>query len=377
MKRIVLGVISLVLFSGSVLFAQDITGTWQGTLHTAQKDLRTVVKIAKTDAGGLKLDLYSIDQSGQGITATTVSFQDKVLKCAIATIDGSYEGKISADGKSISGTWKQGSNTIPLVLERATPETEWTIPEPPAKLPPMAADADPSFEVATIKPSKPEQQGRGFRMQGRNFSTMNTTLVDLITFTYGVQEKQVIGGADWMRTVKFDLSAQPDVSGAPNPDQLKSMVKKLLADRFQLKFHKDKKELSAYLLSMAKGGPKLTKNDSNPDGLPSLFFRGLGVLPARNTTMPEFTQLLQSAVFDRPVVDQTNLAGRWDFLLKWTPDESQFISLGVKVPPPSEAADAPPPIFTAIQEQIGLKLDAGKAQVDVIVIDHVEKPSEN
>ncbi len=93
--------------------------------------------------------------------------------------------------------------------------------------------------------------------------------------------------------------------------------------------------------------------------------------------MTDFTGLMQSAVLDRPVVDQTGLAGKWNFLLKWTADESQFGGMGVKLPPPTDAADAPPPLFTAIQEQFGLKLEAGKAQVPVLVIDKVEKPSAN
>ena len=77
--------------------------------------------------------------------------------------------------------------------------------------------------------------------------------------------------------------------------------------------------------------------------------------------MGDFTQLMQAVVLDRPVVDQTGIQGRWNFVLKWTPDESQFGGMGVKVPPPTNAADAPPPLFTAIQEQIGLKLEARKA----------------
>lgn len=93
--------------------------------------------------------------------------------------------------------------------------------------------------------------------------------------------------------------------------------------------------------------------------------------------MEDFAGVMQSAVLDRPVVDQTGLQGRFDFILKWTPDESQFGGLGVKVPPPSENADAPPNLFTAIQEQMGLKLEPTKAPVAVLVIDHVEKPSEN
>jgi uncharacterized protein (TIGR03435 family) len=93
--------------------------------------------------------------------------------------------------------------------------------------------------------------------------------------------------------------------------------------------------------------------------------------------MGDFAGLMQSAVLDRPVVNRTALDGKWNFLLKWTPDESQFAGLGVKVPPPSDAADAPPPLFTAIQEQLDMKLDAQKTAVDVMVIDHVDHPSPN
>jgi uncharacterized protein (TIGR03435 family) len=108
-----------------------------------------------------------------------------------------------------------------------------------------------------------------------------------------------------------------------------------------------------------------------------LFFGPLGTLHVANATMGDFAGLMQSAVLDRPVVDHTGLDGKWNFLLKWTPDESQFAGLGVKVPPPSDAADAPPPLFTAIQEQLDLKLDAQKTPVDVMVIDHVDHPSPN
>ena len=354
-----------------------IEDTWQGTLHIPDHDLRIVLKVSKDDKGNLKALNYSIDQGGQGIPVSAITFQDGELKFSIEMIDGSYDGKMSSDGNSITGQWKQGPNPLPLVFVRATPATAWAIPEPPPRLAPMAADANPSFEVATIKPSKPDAPGKMFRVQGDRFSTLNTTLADLIKMAYNVQDKQILGAPDWTFTDKYDIAAQPDVPGAPNQDQLKLMVKKLLADRFQLKFHNDKKELSAYVLTVAKGGPKMKKNDSDPNGLGGRFFRGLGVLTFTNSTMADFCDLMQAAVLDRPVVDQTNLPGKWDFLLKWTPDESQFGGMGIKVPPPSDAADAPPPLFTAIQEQIGLKLEAGKAQVPVMVIDHVDKPSEN
>jgi uncharacterized protein (TIGR03435 family) len=357
--------------------AQDLTGTWQGTLHAGQ-DLRTVLKVTKTDAGGYKADFYSIDQGGQPFPVTKISLDASVMKYSIAPFDLKYEGKLSADGKTIEGTSTQGGNALPLNFARATPETEWSIPKPPPPIPPMAANADPSFEVATIKPSKPDDQRKAFIVQGNRFQIINQPLTQMISFAFDVQAKQVIGLPDWAETDRFDMDGKPDGEGAPNGKQWKIMIQKLLADRFKLAFHKDKKELSVYVLSVSKTGQKMTKDDSNPDGLPALFFQGgLGKLNVRNALMTDFTGLMQSAVLDRPVLDQTEITGRWDFQLNWTPDESQFKGMGVTIPPPTDSADAPPNLYTAIQEQIGLKLEATKAPADVMVIDHVEKPSAN
>lgn len=356
---------------------KSIEDTWQGTLHLPQRDLRLVIKFTGGDKGELKGTMYSIDQGGQALPTSSASFQDGTVKFAAQMIDMTYEGKLSSDGKSITGTFTQGNQPTPLVLERATAETAWTIPEAPKPVPPMAADAKPVFEVATIKPSKPDQPGKAFTVRGGRFVTINTTLVDLIKFAYSLQDKQVSNAPDWGSSDKFDINAQPDIPGTPNTDQLRGMVQKLLTDRFQLKFHEDLKEMPAYILSVAKGGEKMEKSAADAGSLPALFFRQLGVLTVRNATMQNFAQLMQSAVLDRPVVDHTGLTGRYNFLLKWTPDESQFGGMGMKVPGPSDAADAPPPLYTAIQEQIGLKLEAGKAQVRVLVLDHVEHPSAN
>jgi uncharacterized protein (TIGR03435 family) len=357
--------------------AQDLSGTWQGTLHVG-KDLRLVAKISKTDSGAYKAAFYSIDQGGGSLPANTTTLQESTVKIAITGIGAKFEGKLSADGKTIEGNWSQGPNPLPLTLTRATPETEWTIPEPPPVIPPMAANANPSFEVATIKPSKPDAPGKGFIVDGRRFKTINTTLGDLISFTYGIHPKQLVGAPAWVDTDKFDITAQPDGEGTPSQQQWKTMWQKLLAERFKLAFHHDKKELSVYVLSVGKAGPKLTKSQGDPNGLPGLFFRQLGALSGRNATMGEFSSMiLQNAVLDRPVLDQTGITGRWDFTLNWTPDDSQFASFGVKIPPPTDAANAPPNLYTAIQEQLGLKLEATRAPADVLVVDHVEKPSEN
>jgi uncharacterized protein (TIGR03435 family) len=354
---------------------QDITGTWQGTLQ-AGRDLRTVIKVSK-DGGELKAVVYSIDQGGASMPTSGVTFQGSTLKFTVPGVGATFDGKLSADGKSIAGTMTQGDRPLPLNLTRANADTAWAIPEPPARATPMPADASPAFEVATIKPSRPEAQGKGFNVQGRTFRAINTSVTDIITFMYGVHTTQLVGGPSWMSSDKFDVSGQPDQPGTPSLNQWRGMMQKLLADRFKLAFHRDRRELSVYALTVAKSGSKMTKNESDPNGLPALFFRGLGLLPARNANMAEFAGLLQGAVLDRPVVDQTGLAGRFDFTLNWTPDETQFGGLGVKVPPPADSATAPPGLFTAIQEQLGLKLDATKAPVEVFVIDRVEKPSEN
>jgi uncharacterized protein (TIGR03435 family) len=337
-----------------------------------------VIKVQKDEKGALKVTGYSIDQNGQPIGADSASFEDGEFKFGIQAIDAKYDGKMSGDGKSIAGTFTQGPGSNPLLLERATPATEWVIPPPPPKLDPMPADAHPGFEVATIKPSQPDRPGKGFGVQGSHFRTINTTLSDLISFAYGIQKKQIVGAPDWVMTDKWDIEGQPDVPGAPNKDQVAGMVQKLLADRYQLKFHKETKEMPAYVLGVAKTGQKMKENTSG-GALPGLFFTNFNpvTLNVQNATMDDVAHLFQSAVLDRPVVDQTEIKGKWNFLLKWTGDDSQFGDMGVKVPPPSDAADAPPPLFTAIQEQLGLKLEAGKAQVPAYVIDKVEKPTAN
>ena len=376
MKQFMPWMAAFATLASSALLAQTLTGTWQGTLQ-AGRELRTVIKISTTDKDTLKAILYSIDQGAQGIPVNPVTLQGSTVRMSVPGIGGAYEGKLSADGNSIAGTWTQGPNPLPLNLTRATPATAWAIPEPPAPPKPMAADASPVFEVATIKPSKPEGQGKGFLVRGRQFSTLHTSLSDLITFAYGVHARQITGGPAWIETEKYDLAAKPDGEGQPNDKQWKMMLQKLLADRFQLAFHRDKKELAVYAIVIAKNGPKLAKSEGDPNGLPGLFFRGLGVLPARNATIADFAGTMQSAVLDRPVVDQTGLPGRYDFTLTWTPDEFQFGGLGIKVPPPADNADAPPDLFTAIQQQLGLKLESTKTPAEILVIDRAERPSEN
>jgi uncharacterized protein (TIGR03435 family) len=375
MKKLMLGLIALTaLIATPALRAQDLSGNWQGTLH-AGKDLRIIVRLTKDDSR-LKAVMYSIDQGGQPIDTTGVALQGTDFKFTVPSVNGTYEGKLSADAKFITGTWRQGQS-LPLTLVRATPETAWEIPAPPTPLKPMAADVDPAFEVATIKPSDPNVPGNWFSVKGRNYTTHNISLAGLIESAYGVHAKQIVNGPDWFDKDTYDLNAVPDGEGQPSDKQWNTMMQKLLADRFKLTFHHEQRELPVFTLTVGKDGTKNMAENTSGGPLPSLFFQGAkgGIsLPARNATMKDFTGLLQEVVLDRPVVDQTGLKGRYDFTLKWAPDDSQF---GGHVPTASDDPSAPPSLFTALQEQVGLKLESTRTAVDVLVIDHVEKPSPN
>lgn len=121
---------------------------------------------------------------------------------------------------------------------------------------PMAADATPGFEVATIKPSVPDAPGRWIRMNGRNFSMLNTSLSYLITFAYGIHARQLTGAPGWVETDSYNLAGIPDKPGKPDQEQLKMMVRKLLADRFKLSSHNGNLELGVYAITVAKTGAK-------------------------------------------------------------------------------------------------------------------------
>jgi uncharacterized protein (TIGR03435 family) len=376
MKRtLLLWMVGLTLILGTVaLRAQDkdITGTWQGTLE-AGKGLRTLVKISKDD-GKLKAVMYSIDQGGQPIPVTTVSLQGSSVNFEIKSLDVTYAGTLNPEGKAIAGNATQNGQTHVLNLEHVTAENAWPIPEPPKS---MAADAVPKFDVVTVKPSDPNRQGKGFTVRGRHVMTFNTNVNDLITFAYGLHAKQIVGAPAWFATDKFDIDGVPDVEGQPNSKQFKILFQSVLADRFKLTFHHDQKELSVYALEVGKSGPKLTETIHNPNDPKNFLFRKLGALMVTNSTMKDFCDGMQAAVMDKPVVDHTGLTARYDFTLNWTPDESQFETLGGFKPPTTEDPNAPPVLSTAMQEQLGLKFDATKAPADVFVIDKVEKPSAN
>jgi len=376
MKKLMLWMMALAALPGSALQAQNIAGNWQGTLQAGPQKVRIVFEI-ELENDKLKATLYTVDRPSAPI-ATTITSDGSTVRMTIPALNGKYEGKLSGDGNSIAGTWTQGA-PVALNLARATPETAWAIPGPPPPPVRMAANANPAFEVATIKPSDPARPGQIITLRGAEIITTNTTLHDLINLAYWLHPKQLTGGPAWTVSDKFDLAGKPDAPGQPNVDQMKMMIQKLLADRFQLKFHFEKRELSVYAITIAKTGAKLTRSQDDPNGLAgwNVGRSALGTtFTFRNAPLSQITAVLQNSL-DKPVVDQSGLSEKYDFTVTFTPDPAQAALLGGPPRPAADNPDAAPDLFTAFQQQLGLKLESTKAPVDVMVIDKVEKPSEN
>jgi uncharacterized protein (TIGR03435 family) len=213
-----------------------------------------------------------------------------------------------------------GKRGLTLNLTRATAETAWKIPEPQPPPRMMPQDADPAFEVATIKLTNPGGRGGGFRVQGRQFSAINMSVGNLILFAYGIHPRQLLGAPDWIDKDRYDVLGEPDVEGQPNNRQMQALIQKLLADRFSLKFHREKRDLSVYEMVVGKTGGKLTIAEGDPKADPLMFFYGPAKFNAKNATMAGFAGFLQRGVLDRPVLDQTGLTGRYDFGLLWRPE---------------------------------------------------------
>jgi len=230
-----------------------------------------------------------------------------------------------------------------------------------------------AFAVATIKPSAPDTTTIT-QFRGNRFVTQGTTFIDLFKYAYNVNPSQVVGGPEWLRTEKFDVVADPETEKRPNSDQMKALLQQLLVERFHLQMHHGQKLLSVYALMKTADTPKLKESAGNPAGIPTVFYSPHGELSVGNATMANFATFLQRFVLDRPAVDQTGIPGHFDLELRWTPES---LSSDTKASDPTADATAAPGLFTAIKEQLGLKLEAKKAETDVFVIDRVDQPSEN
>lgn len=269
---------------------------------------------------------------------------------------------------------------------------------------------DPSvplyFEVASVKPNKSDEPGGSMRRQpGGRLNAVNMPLRALISFAYQTSPFTLVGGPGWIARERFDIVAKldgdpPPIPPGSGPDHMMLAMRTLLADRFSVKLHRERRDLDVYALVMSKAGGdpgrglKRSTQDCSPEAVRAMMARGgppppppaaAGVmLPCGARMMPGRVQLggLSLATLlgplgglvGRVVVDRTGLTGTWDFELTFAPDAGR----GAQVPPPvnlpAPDPDAPS-IFAALQEQLGLKLEAAKAPVEVVVIDSVDRPT--
>jgi len=191
----------------------------------------------------------------------------------------------------------------------------------------------------------------------------NVTLETLIQSAFGVKDFQIVGGPSWLDSTAYDVSAKIDGNDDIRGEDLRPLLQALLADRFKLKFHQEMKELSVYSLIVVKTGHKLAEHTGTggPSG-GTLFGSGKASMTAKKATTARLAEGL-GRVLGRTVVDNTGLSGTYDFTLEWVPDRS--------------AESTGPSIYTALQEQLGLKLESTKGPVEIIAIDSAEKASEN
>jgi uncharacterized protein (TIGR03435 family) len=237
----------------------------------------------------------------------------------------------------------------------------------------------PAFDVVSIKPNKSGSGGMSINIDDGRYVASNLSLKSMIQNAYGLQtQDQIVGLPGWGSSARFDVEAKMDaetiaaLKGASREQEQKlreAMMQAMLADRFQLKVHAETKELPIYTLVAAKGGPKLAAADpaNKKNGWMSSSNQ---TLTATGIEMAGLCDFL-SGRLHRKVVDNTGLAGSYDFKLQWSPDEAAGESAA------ATGAAQLPSMFTAVQEQLGLKLESGKGPVDTVVVDHVAMPSEN
>jgi uncharacterized protein (TIGR03435 family) len=242
----------------------------------------------------------------------------------------------------------------------------------------QAAAAAPVYDIVVIKPN--HSLGHGMTMDLDQAGTLradNVSLTQLMVNAYGMRNGLMFGLPSWADSSRFDVTAKiadPDIKALSHLSnaQRQAMLVALLADRFHLKIHTEIKTLSLYELVLAKGGPKLTPtvvpppdaNDPDPSKQGDVAVNDTSII-ATATTLPDFALNL-GLQLDRSVIDKTGLSGRYDVRLRWSLDG---MSAG--------ATDAPPDMFTAIQEQLGLKLQNSRGPVMTLVVDHVDLPTDN
>jgi uncharacterized protein (TIGR03435 family) len=239
--------------------------------------------------------------------------------------------------------------------------------------------ADLRFEVASLKPSLPGKQQGGIRPAegGMRYVANNCSIKTMITVAYRVKNEQIVNGPAWLDSELYDMEAKADKPSTP--DELHVMLMNLLVDRMQLKFHHEKKEMPIYALTVNKDGPKLTPHDpaNAHDTWIDVAQEKFLHMKLTSTAVPlDYFAFRLATLMDRPVVDQTALKGTYDFTLTYTRDLPPEIPSGAKLNG-QEIDESGARVFDSVKQQLGLELKAQRGPVDVIVVDHAEKPTAN
>jgi uncharacterized protein (TIGR03435 family) len=325
MKRLLLGI----LMSLPVLAQTDISGKWTGSQFT-----------------------ITFKQDGAKLTGTAGPNSSQQFPLQDAVIDGdhvtfrigTFSFDLHIDGKVIRGQANLGGTPSPVILERAEA---------------LASGQTLAFEVASVKRSPPDaQQGSQSKLDPGHVTFTGATLQALIRRAYDVKNYQ-ISGPDWINTDRYEISAKfPAKYGV---DQIVVMLQNLLADRFKLTIRRDTKEMPVYALVLGKGGLKNARETEIGPGGTSL---NRGKLTATKINMARLAETLSGQV-DRPVIDMTGLTAIYDLTLEWAPDQTA-------------ASENGPDIYTALQQQLGLRLEPRKAPMEVLVVERAERsPTEN
>jgi uncharacterized protein (TIGR03435 family) len=355
----------LVVAAPLLAAAQSLEGVWKGQLK-AGRGFAVTVKFAH--AGSSWTGELGTEESAEKRPLEAISFEKNAVRFGVPALGAQFSGQLAADGSSITGNWTQGAVSTPLSLSRDKAAEEVTTASDSLK--PMAKDALPKFEVATIKPSNPENQNQGFHLHGQHLYSDNETLKDMLIFGFAINPSTIVNLHGWMTTERYDVDGRSDTPGVPNLAQMQSVYKDLLLTRFGLKYHMEKKEIPVFVLERGNGPLKITKSLGDPNGVPDTTETNHAsesvTMRETNVAMKDFLLTL-NYYLDRPTIERTGLEGRYDFVLTWAPNDlSEDANATAKVPN----------IFGALAE-LGLKLRGAKEPYDVMVIDHVERPSAN
>jgi uncharacterized protein (TIGR03435 family) len=296
--------------------------------------------------------LFTLQQDGNKLSGTggpgaseQYPLKNGVIEGGRATFSiGTFQFDLHLEGATIKGEVKMEGQTYPVILQRAEA---------------AKAGGPAAFEVASVKPSPPEVHGSTMHLDPGRLTCSGASLKELIQRAYNIKNYQ-ISGPDWLDTERYEIAAK--FPGTYGVDQVVQALQALLVERFRLTVHRESKEMAVYGLVVGKGGFKFQETEIGAGGISG--YRGK--LVAKKVSMARLAEFLSTRV-DRPVIDMTGISGIYDFTLEWAPDGNAPADSG-------PTAD----IYTAIEQQLGLKLETRKAPVEMLVIDHAEKvPIEN